>query len=106
MANWLTLLNQLEIPDGAVAGPNASDKAFLRGKLLQSPAANRPLFFVGQPLEVLKTLRPLQPDKAEPDLMVPQVGVCAVFSKPPKVDQLSLVCALWVCCWVLGLAVS
>ena len=62
MAEWHTILDQLEIPDGVVAGISASDKAVLRGKLLQSPAADRPLFFVGQPLDVLKTLRTLLPD--------------------------------------------
>ena len=62
MAAWHTVLDQLEIPDGAVAGLSASDKPVLRGKLLQLPAADRPLFFVGQPLEVLKTLRTLLPD--------------------------------------------
>ncbi len=59
---WHTILDQLEIPDGAVAGPSAPDKPVLRGKLLQLPAADRPLFFVGQPLDVLKTLRTLLPD--------------------------------------------
>ena len=62
MAEWHALLDQLEIPDGAVAGLSASDKPVLRGKLLQLPAADRPLFFVGQPLDVLKTLRTLLPD--------------------------------------------
>jgi len=62
MAEWHTILDQLEIPDGAVAGLSASDKPVLRGKLLQLPAADRPFFFVGQPLDVLKTLRTLLPD--------------------------------------------
>lgn len=62
MAEWKTILNQLHIPDGAVKGLSASDKPVLRGKLLQLPAADRPLFFVGQPLEVLKMLRTLLPD--------------------------------------------
>ena len=57
MADWQTFLNQLEISDGAVTGLSASDKPVQRGKLLQLPAADRPLFFVVQPLEVLKTLR-------------------------------------------------
>lgn len=61
MADWLTLLDQLEIPDGAVAGLSAADKPVLRGKLLQLPASDRPLFFYGQPLEVLKTLHTLLP---------------------------------------------
>ena len=56
MAEWHTILDQLEIADGVVAGLSASDKPVLRGKLLQLPAADRPFFFVGQPLEVLKTL--------------------------------------------------
>jgi len=62
MPEWHTILDQLEIPDGAVAGLSASDKPVLRGKLLQLPAADRPFFFVGQPLDVLKTLRTLLPD--------------------------------------------
>ncbi len=61
MADWLKLLDQLEIPDGAVAGLSAADKPVLRGKLLQLPASDRPLFFHGQPLEVLKTLHTLLP---------------------------------------------
>ena len=61
MAEWLTLLDQLEIPDGAVTGLSASDKPVLKGRLLQLPAADRPLFFDGPPLEVLKTLRTLLP---------------------------------------------
>ena len=56
MAEWHTVLDQLEIPDGAVAGLSASHKPVLRGKLLQLPAADRPYFFVGEPLDVLKTL--------------------------------------------------
>ncbi|DBA74808.1 TPA: hypothetical protein ACH3X2_009329 [Trebouxia sp. C0005] len=47
MAEWYTVLDQLEIPDGAVAGLSASDKPVLRGKLLQLPAVDRPFFFVG-----------------------------------------------------------
>jgi len=62
MTEWHTILDQLEIPDGAVAGLSASHKPVLRGKLLQLPAADRPYFFVGQPLDVLKTLRTLLPD--------------------------------------------
>ncbi|KAL0020513.1 hypothetical protein WJX79_006681 [Trebouxia sp. C0005] len=46
MAEWYTVLDQLEIPDGAVAGLSASDKPVLRGKLLQLPAVDRPFFFV------------------------------------------------------------
>ncbi len=60
MAEWETILDQLKIPDGAVAGLSAADKPVLRGKLLQLPTADR--FFVGQPLDVLKTLRTLLPD--------------------------------------------
>ena len=62
MAEWLALLDQLEIPDGAVTGLNAADKPVLKGKLLQLPAADRPLFFDGPPLDVLRTLRTLLPD--------------------------------------------
>ena len=62
MPEWHALLDQLEIPDGAVAGLSVADRPVLRGKLLQLPAADRLLFFVGQPLDVLKTLRTLLPD--------------------------------------------
>ena len=62
MADWLTLLEQLDIPDGAVPGISAADRPVLRGKLLQLPASDRPLFFHGHPLEVLKALRTLLPD--------------------------------------------
>ena len=54
MAGWETTLDQLEIPDGAVAGLSAANKPVLRGKLLQLPTAER--FFVGQPLDVLKNI--------------------------------------------------
>ena len=70
MAAWHTILDQLEIPDGAVAGLSASDKPVLRGKLLQLPAVDRPFFFVGQPLEVLKMLRTLLPDAPSGQLSV------------------------------------
>ena len=62
MAEWLTLLDRLDIPDGAVTGLSASDKQVLKGKVLQLPAAYRQLFFDGPPLEVLKTWRTLLPD--------------------------------------------
>ena len=61
MAGWLTLLNELEIPDGAVAGLRASDKPKLRGRLLQLPAEDRPIFFEGPPLDVLTALQTLLP---------------------------------------------
>ena len=62
MPDWLSLLNQLQIPDGAVAGLSVSDKPKLKGKLLQLPAADRLLFFDGEHMEVLQTLRTLLPD--------------------------------------------
>ena len=62
MAEWHAILDQLEIPNGVAAALSAADKPMLRGKLLQLPAADRPLFFIGQPLDVLKTLRTLLPD--------------------------------------------
>ena len=68
MAEWHTKLEQLDIPDGAVAGLGASDKPVLRGRLLQLPAADRPFFFVA--LEVLKTLRTLLPDAPTGQLSV------------------------------------
>ena len=42
-----------------MAGLSASDNSVLRGNLLLLPAADRPVFFVGQPLEVQKTSRTL-----------------------------------------------
>ena len=42
-----------------MAGLGASDKPVRRGKVLLLPAADRPVFFVIQPLEVQKTLRTL-----------------------------------------------
>ena len=77
MAEWHTKLEQLDIPDGAVAGLGASDKAVLRGRLLQLPAADRPFFFVGQPLEVLKTLRTLLPDAPSGQLSVSSTLLCS-----------------------------
>ena len=78
MVEWHTLLDQLEIPDGAVAGLSASGQPVLRSKLLQLPAADRPLFFVGQPLEVLKTLRTLLPDAPSGQLTVSSRCHCCV----------------------------
>ena len=40
-----------------MAGLSVSDKPVPKGKLLLLPTADRPFFFVGQPLEVQKTLR-------------------------------------------------
>lgn len=40
-----------------MAGLNVSNKPVLRGKQLPLPTADRPFFFVGQPLEVQNTLR-------------------------------------------------
>lgn len=62
MADWLSKLEQLDIPDGAVAGLSNSDKPFLEGKLLQLSAGDRPLFFRGQQMDFLKRLRSLLPD--------------------------------------------
>ena len=62
MAEGLTFLDTLEIPDGAVAGLHASHKPVLKGRLLQLPAEVWPYFFDGQPLDVLKTLRTLLTD--------------------------------------------
>ena len=59
MADWLSKLEQLDIPVGAVPGLSAADKPFLEGKLLQLPAGDRPLFFRGQHIDVLKKLRTL-----------------------------------------------
>ncbi|DBA75733.1 TPA: hypothetical protein ACH3X1_010150 [Trebouxia sp. C0004] len=43
MAAWHTILDQVEIPDGAVAGLSVSNSG---AKQLQFPAADRPFFFV------------------------------------------------------------
>lgn len=64
MAEWMNTLQHLEILDGAVEGLSAADKPTLRGKLLQLPAADRPLFFEGEHLDVLKQLRTLLPAAA------------------------------------------
>lgn len=61
-AAWLSKLEQLDIPDGAVAGLSNADKPFVEGKLLQLPAGDRPLFFRGQQMDVLKRLGTLLPD--------------------------------------------
>lgn len=68
MAEWQSLLDGLEVTDGAVAGLSASDKPVLESKLLQLPAVDRPLFFIGQPLTVLKRLRTLLPDETSDPL--------------------------------------
>lgn len=62
MTDWLSKLEQLDIPDGAVAGLSNADKPILEGKLLQRSAADRPLFFRGQQIQILKRLRTLLPD--------------------------------------------
>jgi len=62
MVDWLSKLEQLDIPDGAVPGLSNTDKPTLEGKLLQISAEDRPLFFRGQHIDVLKRLRTLLPD--------------------------------------------
>ena len=62
MAEWLAILDKLEIPEGAVAGLSTADKPTIEGRLLQLPAGDRALFFRGQHLDVLKRLRTLLPD--------------------------------------------
>ena len=62
MTDWLSKLEQLDIPDGAVAGLSNADKPIIEGKVLQLPAGDRPLFFCGQQIDVLKRLRMLLPD--------------------------------------------
>lgn len=62
MVDWLTLLDQFEIPDGAVAGLTAADKPTIEGKLLQISPEDRNLFFRGQHTDVLRRLRTLLPD--------------------------------------------
>ena len=62
MTDWLSHLEQLDIPDGAVAGLSNADKPIIEGKLLQPSAGDRPLFIHGQQIDVLKRLRTLLPD--------------------------------------------
>ncbi|DBA77360.1 TPA: hypothetical protein ACH3X2_000877 [Trebouxia sp. C0005] len=62
MTDWLSKLEQLDIPDGAIAGLSNADKPIIEGKLLQLSAGDRPLFFRGQEIDVLKRLRTLLPD--------------------------------------------
>ena len=62
MTDWLSKLEQLKILDGAVAGLSNADKPTIEGKLLQLSAGDRPLFFRGQQIDVLKRLRTLLPD--------------------------------------------
>lgn len=69
MADWRSILDQLEISDGAVAGLSAADKPIIAGKLLQIPAEDRALFFRGQHSDVLRRLRTLLPDVASVPLL-------------------------------------
>lgn len=62
MTDWLSKLEQLDIPDGAIGGLSNADKPIIEGKLLQLSAGDRPLFFRGQQIDVLKRLRMLLPD--------------------------------------------
>ena len=62
MTDWLSQLEQLDIPDGAVAGLSTAEKPIIEGKLLQLSAGDRPLFFRGQQIDILKRLRTLLPD--------------------------------------------
>ncbi len=123
MDEWHTILDQLEIPDGAVAGLSASDKPVLRGKLLQLPAADRPFFFVGQPLDVLKTLRTLLPDapSGQPQrffnmiltrglLQRPCASWCimraSLVSTPGSQQQMSILQQFLLSFWVLCAALT
>ena len=62
MTDWLSKLEQLDIPDGALAGLSNADKPIIEGKLLQLSVGDRPLFFRGQQIHILKRLRTLLPD--------------------------------------------
>jgi len=93
MAEWHTVLDQLDIPDGAVAGLSASHKPVLRGYLLQLPAADRPYFFVGEPLDVLKTLRTLLPEAPSGQAQLFSTG----FTAWPVAAFLCIVRATLVC---------
>lgn len=82
MVDWLTTLDRLEIPDGAVAGLSAADKSTIEGKLLQLPTENASLFFRGQHLDILKRLRTLLPDVSSGEatfgLFRMHLGICAI----------------------------
>ncbi len=73
MPDWLLRLDELEIPDGVVAGLSAADKGILRGKLLQMPDDRAALFFVGvlavlalpAVLAVLRALHTLLPQAGQ-----------------------------------------
>ena len=67
-----------------MAGLGASDKPVRRGELLLLPATDRPVFFVGQPLEAQKTLRTLlletPPGQAQHYLnMMSHVACCSTL---------------------------
>ena len=62
MTDWQSKLEQLGIPDGAVAGLSNADKPIIEGKLLQLSAGDRPLFLRGQQIDVFQRLRTLLPD--------------------------------------------
>ena len=62
MLEWLSNLQQLVIPDGAVEGLSSADKPFVEGALLQLPAEDSLHFFCGQQIHVFKKLRMLLPD--------------------------------------------
>ena len=62
MVDWLSQLEQRDIPAGAVPGLSNTDKPILEGKLLQISAEDRPLFFRGQHMDVLKRLCTLLPN--------------------------------------------
>ena len=56
MTDWLSKLDQLDIPDGAVAGLSNADKPINEGELLQLSAEDRPLFFRGQQIDATHAL--------------------------------------------------
>ena len=62
MTDWLSKLEQLDIPDEAIAGLSNADKPIVEGNLLQLSAGDRPLFFRGQEIDVLQRLRTLLPE--------------------------------------------
>ena len=54
MTDWLSKLEQLDIPDGAIAGLSNADKPVIEGKLLQLSMGDRLLFFRGQQIDVFE----------------------------------------------------
>lgn len=101
MADWRSILDQLEISDGAVAGLSAADKPIIAGKLLQIPAEDRALFFRGQHSDVLRRLRTLLPDVASGKATLKLIRVCPCTTTALQPDLLLVTDT--VNCYLIGL---